>query len=434
MIDYSFFMKNHIETLSQQGIKILKMIWCDNAGLTRAKALSLINIDKTNVPVIGLTTAAQAMPATEDFVVEGAGVDAVGEIWLQPDWSTLYRDPNCSSQAFVMAYLITQNGYWSLCPRYFLVRMEQQILAEYGVRLKIGFEHEFCLRLADQTTPVDQNLYAAANVYTDFADFWEAALMALSMVGIDCLYLHGESAPGQFEISTKAHSPLQSADKAVYAKLILHAVAKAQGYNLTFLPKIDKRFAGSGMHLHWSLWRNNQTLGFDETAQYFMAGVLDHLKSLQAITMPIINSYERLQENSWSGVYQIWGIDNREAAIRVPSSLKSGIFTHFELKAIDGTCNPYLAIGALIACGMAGIAEQIPLPPAINYQPSQNNVLSRLAASLSESLECCTADQTLHKAMGADLHTAYLAVKNHENNACKNLSFEQQVALLFLRY
>ena len=78
-----------------------------------------------------------------------------------------------------------------------------------------------------------------------------------------------------------------------------------------------------------------------------MAGILNHLPALMAITTPSLNSYRRIRPHCWSGAFRCWGFDNREAAIRVPTHPEAPVPTHFELKTVDASSNPYLALGAL---------------------------------------------------------------------------------------
>ena len=100
-------------------------------------------------------------------------------------------------------------------------------------------------------------------------------------------------------------------------------------------------------------------LGLSRLARSFIAGILTHLPALLAVTCPSVNSYLRLAPNTWSSAYTCWGPDNREAAVRVASPFKGRIeaSTNIEVKAVDGSANPYLALGALVVAGLDGISR-----------------------------------------------------------------------------
>jgi glutamine synthetase len=159
------------------------------------------------------------------------------------------------------------------------------------------------------------------------------------------------------------------------------------------------------------------------TARQFIAGVLDHLPGLVALTCASVNSYRRLQPQSWSSAYTCWGPDNREAAIRVasPFSTDAAGSVNAELKACDHTATPSLALGALIAAGLDGIARQLPLPDPVLVDPASLEEeerarlgVRRLPGSLSAALDALAADTVLCDALGPTLLGAFQAVKRLE--------------------
>src|SRR5215470_11130954 len=99
-----------------------------------------------------------------------------------------------------------------------------------------------------------------------------------------------------------------------------------------------------------------QPYGISQLGLNFIGGILDHLPGLLAITCASYNSYHRLQPHFWASAYTAWGPDNREGAVRVASRFKSNEegSANAELKSADASCNPYLAMGALIAAGLDG--------------------------------------------------------------------------------
>src|SRR6185312_2666457 len=143
----------------------------------------------------------------------------------------------------------------------------------------------------------------------------------------------------------------------------VRGVARQVGLLATFAPKPWLDQAGNGAHIHLSLWEHengshtskNLFYAADErghlsqTGKYFIGGVLRHIRGLVALTCASPNSYRRLLPHYWSSAYGAWGFDNREGAVRVPSTFWGHEATsiNIELKCADHSGNPYLAMGAL---------------------------------------------------------------------------------------
>jgi glutamine synthetase len=163
--------------------------------------------------------------------------------------------------------------------------------------------------------------------------------------------------------------------------------------------------------------------GMSALGYHFIAGVLEHLPALVALTCPTFNSYRRLTPHSWSSAYTAWGPDNREAAVRVPSTFASDRAgsTNAELKASDPSSNPYLALGGLIAAGLDGVKRGLKPGEPVLVDPGDlaegersKRRISRLPATLVEALDRLGADPVLTGALGPLLARAFQAVKRSE--------------------
>lgn len=178
------------------------------------------------------------------------------------------------------------------------------------------------------------------------------------------------------------------------------------------------------------------------TVQAFLAGILDHLPGILAITCPSVNSYHRMVENFWAGVYKCWGVDKKEAPLRLTTDTVSKCFNKVELEAIDSTANPHLALAVLIAAGLDGIERQLPLQPPTIGNPAdlseQDRIdcgIERLPASLPAALAALESDPVLCKTLGHRYLQVYLAVRRSEEDYfSKSKSFQDQVAMLLTRY
>ena len=159
-----------------------------------------------------------------------------------------------------------------------------------------------------------------------------------------------------------------------------------------------------------------------------MAGILNHLPALVAITCPSFNSYRRLQPGNWSGSYVCYGPDNREAAVRIASTFwgQEESSTNVELKACDNTANPYLALGAMIAAGLDGVERglvpaegQLALdnPARLDEEERTARGIQRLPNSLDEAVDCLSGDRVLLESLGVPLAEAFVTVRRSEWDA-----------------
>jgi glutamine synthetase len=201
--------------------------------------------------------------------------------------------------------------------------------------------------------------------------------------------------------------------------------------------------------VHLSLWRNGENVLPDadhpgrlsSVARCFVAGILAHLPALMAVTTPSVNSYRRIRPHCWSGAFRCWGFDNREAAVRVPTFPEPPSPTHLELKTVDASANPYLALGAAIAAGLDGVRQGLSLAEPVQVDPgnlaeSERKLrgIDALHRALGDAIVDLEKDDVLREAFGDNLAAAFLAVRQKEWEAMKEWDLEQEVALLVDRY
>ena len=439
-----------VESLESAGVKFLRVAFCDNANVIRAKAIH-IGILKENLTYpVSITAAQQGFPVMFDGVVSDSGLEPVGEIWLAPDWSTLKILPYAPTHAIVIADMIDNElSSWSLCPRAFLKKAIAE-LQEIGIKIKAAFENEFSLlqnNLNQEIIPTDNTLFAATlgiDLNISVIDEITDALIAQDLI-VERYY--PESGPGQHEISIRYGKAILAADHQIIFRETVRGVAIAKGIKASFLPKIFAEQAGNGCHLHLSLWQDENNVTGDGTGKIssitknFIAGILHHLPSLMALTTPSCNSYRRIRPHCWSGAFTAWGYDNREAAIRVPTNPLQPSPTHFELKTIDASANPYLALGAVIYAGLDGIKNNYDPGCSVQIDPGNfseaellSRNISRLPTNLSEAIEFLSRDRFLLEALGSQLSRAYLAIRRAEWNAMQNMELQEEVNLLLERY
>ncbi len=438
-----------IKSLQASKTRFVRVLWCDNANVIRAKAIHLGALEHHQHGV-GISTAQQALPVMFDSPTPDSGLGPVGEIRLMPDWSSLRQLPYAPGHARVMGDMFCDGEPWSVCPRNFL---RQMIVAasQQGITVQAAFENEFYLvqPSVEGPLPSDRTVFASTQAMDRHQTVIDAIADALIAQGIAIEQYYPESGPGQHEISIRYAPVLEAADQQIAFRETIRAIAHQHDLVASFLPKLFPESAGCGCHIHFSLWKDGTNLlskpnapnSLSVLGQQFVAGLLHHLPALMALTTPTPNSYRRLLPHCWSGAFRCWGIDNREAAVRIPSDPAGLGITHVELKTVDASANPYLALGALIAAGLDGIQQQLELPAQVTIDPGrlseserQDRGIDRLPTTLEESLNHLKTNPILLGALGPNLAKAYLAVRQVECEALSKLELAEEANLLLERY
>lgn len=437
-------------SLEASGVRFIRVLWCDNANIIRGKAIHIAALSHHLEHGVGICAAQQAIPVMYDALVPESGLGPVGEIRLVPDWPTLRQLPYAPSHARVIGNMVKNGLPWSLCPRHFLKRMVAEAQAQ-KLEIMAAFENEFYLLQGgvEEILPADDTVFASTYAMDLNQKAIDDIAEALVAQGIPVEQYYPESGPGQHEISVRYTQALSAADRQIAFRETVRAVAMSHGLKASFLPKIFAEQAGSGCHLHLSLWHKGQNLvpdsrgvaGLSRKALAFIGGILHHLPALMVLTTPTPNSYRRIRPHFWSGAFRAWGLDNREAAVRVPTHPASLGPTNFELKTVDASANPYIALGAVIAAGLDGVRRNLEPGEPIAVDPgklSETELNARgidpLPANLGEAIAHFTRNEVLASALGPELNQAYLAVRKAEWEAMKELDLEQEVKLLLERY
>jgi glutamine synthetase len=442
--------KELLQNLDALGVRFVRILWCDNANVIRGKAVHRGTLSDYLKQGVGISAAQQAVPVMYDAPAPGSGLGPVGEVRLVPDWNTFTPLPYARGHARVIGDMVKEGNPWNFCPRNFLKTMIADAKSE-GLEVIAAFENEFYLlrQTPDGIVPADETVFASTLSMDLHQGVIDEIAEALVDQGMLVEQYYPESGPGQHEISILYTNALAAADQQIAFRETVRAIALQHNLTASFLPKIFADKAGSGCHLHLSLWHDGQNLipnletegELSEIARRFIAGILHHLPALMALTTPSTNSYRRIRPYSWSGAFRCWGIDNREAAVRVPSNPEEISPTHFEVKTVDASANPYLALGAVIAAGLDGVRHCLELGEPVAVDPgtiaeSDRSVLGidLLPTNLGESIEQLRADQVLLNALGSELAQAYLAVRKAEWEAMKDFELEAEVKLLLERY
>jgi glutamine synthetase len=208
---------------------------------------------------------------------------------------------------------------------------------------------------------------------------------------------------------------------------VVKTIAQRHGLHATFMPKPIFGIAGSGMHVNTSLFKNGRNMFFDEKdplqlsqeAYWFIGGLMKNMRSITALTNPLVNSYKRLTPGYEAPIYIAWSARNRSPLIRVPAA--RGTATRLELRNPDPSCNPYLALAAILMAGLDGIENRIMPPEPVNRnlfdlcdQDRLKAGIESLPGSLDEAIVEMSESTFAREILGDHIFNKYIEAKLEE--------------------
>jgi glutamine synthetase len=238
-----------------------------------------------------------------------------------------------------------------------------------------------------------------------FHDLRQDMVAELINIGVPIETHHHEvGTAGQAEIDMRFGPLVDMADQIMKYKYVIKNVAYNAGKTVTFMPKPIFQDNGSGMHTHFSLWKDGEPLfagdgyaGLSEMALNAIGGILKHAASILAFAAPTTNSYKRLVPGYEAPVNLAYSSRNRSASVRIPVYSPSPKAKRIEFRCPDPSCNPYLAFPALMMAALDGIQNKIdpgdPMDKDLyDLPPEEKAKIPTTPGSLSESLSALEAD------------------------------------------
>ena len=419
--------------LAGAGVTIVALCWVDNTGVTRAKTVPLGRLERVAGWGVGMSPVFDVFLVNDDITTSKYIGGPGGDLRLLPDLERITPLAGQPGWAWAPVDRYTQEGQaYAGCQRSFTRRMTDQA-AEHGLELRMSFEVEWAVGTEDDGNfrPACTGPAYSMTRVVELSDYSREVVEALERQGITVEQFHPEYAAGQLEISVAAADPVAAADDNVLVRHTIRAVSARHGFQASFAPSVVAGTVGNGGHLHLSVWRDGQNLlaggpgryGLTGDGEAFAGGVLAELPALTAVGAPSAASYLRLVPSHWAGVFQCWGRENREAALRLVtgSAGEQDIRANLEVKCFDLSANPYLAAGSVIAAGLDGIRSGARLPAEIASDPAALTAdelagrgIRRLPQGLPEAADCLDRSPVLRRAMGDPLFEAFLAVRRAE--------------------
>ena len=418
--------------LEAAGVKYALASFVDIHGVSKSKIVPLSHFE-------------QMVHGSELFT--GAALDGVPqevndeEVAAHPDLGSAAILPWNPEVVWYASDLYLQGAPFEACSRGILKR-QVAAAAALGYRFNLGIETEFFVLKEDAdgrplpTSAADTLAKPCYDVrgFLDNYGMLDEIVQAMNGLGWDVYSFDHEDANGQFETDFQYADGLTMADRFTFFRLMVNALAKRRGHFATFMPKPFADRTGSGAHFNMSIASlasgvnlfesesDANGLRLSKLGYQFVAGVLKHAHAISAVIAPTVNSYKRLVRRgnmsgfTWAPIHVSFGSNNRTNMLRVP--LAGG---RIECRAVDMSCNPYLAAALLLAAGLEGIREGLDpgRPHGENmYQHSEASLaamgVTHLPRSLEEAIDAFESDSLAADVFGPLMHATYAKYKRDE--------------------
>jgi glutamine synthetase len=432
--------------LADRGVVAVATSFVDNSGISRVKSVPLDRLPALAAWGAGFSTAFDYFRFDDWIAAPPDGTAPVGDQRIVPDLERLVVLAAQPGWAWAPGERYAQTGEpYPLDSRLLLAGLVDA-LATRRISVLSAIEIEWVVsREGEEYLPAAIGpAYGLARL-TNASDYSRDVLSTLAEQGVAVEQFHPEYADGQLELSVAPESPVYAADTSVLVRNTIRAVGVRHGLRTSFSPKVDAAGVGNGGHVHLSLGRDERNLmaggsgrfGLTDEAIGFAGGILEHLPALLAVGAPSVASYLRLVPQHWAGAYACWGLENREAALRMVTGSRGSEewAANLEVKCFDLHANPYLMLAALLAAGTAGLESDATLPDPVDVDPASLDDetrtargITRLPTTLREALDAFTSDGVLGAAFGDPLTAAIHAVRESELELFEGRSPEEIAA------
>ena len=413
---------NLTRVAAENNIKYFLISFVDLFGVLRSKlvpARAIGEMQKEGAGFAGFAAWLDMTPAHPDM-------------FSIPDPESLIQLPWKPEVAWLAGDLWMDGKEVEASPR---VALKRQIAraAKKGHHMKTGVECEYFLVTPDGAAISDSNDIQEKPCYDQSAlmrryDVISEICDAMIALGWNPYQNDHEDANGQFEMNWDFDEALITADRHVFFKYMVKAIAEKHGMRATFMPKPFANLTGNGCHAHISIWDKmgkknlfhsaRDSLGLSKLAYQFLGGILHNADALAAIFNPTVNSYKRIDAQvtlsgaTWSPNAITYGGNNRTHMVRVPDKGR------FELRLMDGAVNPYLLQAGVLAAGLDGVDNQRDpgKPHDINMYTEGHKLrgVRRLPSNLLDAIRVFEKSKVLKAGLGEELVASYAKLKHLE--------------------
>ena len=400
-----------IRRVKEDDVEFIRLQFTDIFGQLKNVAITASQIEKA---------------VNNQIMIDGSSIEGFVRIqesdqYLRPDldsYTLLPWQPREKRVARLICDVYNPDGTPFVGDPRGVLKRELAVAAELGYSFNVGPECEFFLFQTDEkgrptTSTGDEAGYFDLGPMDRGEETRREICLALEEMGFEIEASHHEVAAGQHEIDFKYADALRAADNIMTFKLAVKTMAQRAGLHATFMPKPVFGINGSGMHTNMSLFRDGKNVFYDpedprglsREAYSFIAGLLEHMEGMTAITNPLVNSYKRLVPGYEAPCYLAWSAGNRSVLIRIPKA--RGSSTRVELRCPDPCCNPYLELAVCLAAGLDGIRRGLTPPEEIADNifamgPAEREArgIASLPGSLKEAVDKMLSDALICATLG----------------------------------
>ena len=417
-----------LKNAKEENVKYVRLCFTDIHGV----------IKNVEVPSSKLEEALD-----NEIMFDGSSIDGFvriqeADMYLRPDYDTWlissWEQTTYGKVAMLICDIYLPNGEAFVGdPRGILKRNVKKMKKLGFSAFNVGLEPEFFLfKLDENGRPTldfnDNGGYFDLAPVDGAEDCRRDIVLELEKIGFNMEASHHEVAPGQHEINFQYDNVVEGSDQLQIFKLIVKNVAKRHGLHATFMPKPLSDINGSGMHTNCSLsdmegnnafCDPNGEIGLSDVCKYFIAGIMRNARAFTAITNPTVNSYKRLIPGYEAPCYVSWSDANRSAMIRIPA--KRGKATRAEIRSVDPSANPYLALSAILASGLEGIEKKLECKDRVYinlYELSRDEResmgIENLPENLKDAIKALKRNSLIQEAIGEHAIDKFVEAKQKE--------------------
>jgi glutamine synthetase len=426
-------MKNYtkeeiLQNAKSENVRYVRLMFTDILG----------TIKSVEIPVGQLETALDGQVMFDGSSIEGFVRIMEADMYLRPDLNTWlihsWEETKYGKVARLICDVYTPDGKPSAAdPRSNLKKVICKMKKLGFSTLNIGFEPEFFLFKLDESNKatlevMDRGGYFDLSPIDGAGDCRRDIVLELEKIGFTIEASHHEVAPSQNEINFEFANIVEACDNVQTFKLVVKNIARRHNLHATFMPKPIAKINGSGMHTNCSLadmdgknafYDEKDEMGLSLVARQWISGILKHSRHFCAITNPTVNSYKRLVPGYEAPCYVSWSEHNRSVMIRIPAT--RGRSTRTEIRSVDTTANPYLAMAVILASGLDAIENKIDLVEPINLnlfelsQPEREKLgVKNLPENLKEAIQLMQEDPLMRETLGDHIFTKFIELKERE--------------------
>lgn len=416
-----------LKDAKEQNVKFIRLQFTDILG----------TIKNVEIPLSQLEKALDNKIMFDGSSIEGFVRIEESDMYLYPDYNTWVIFPWTAEKgkvARLICDIYNPDGTpFAGDPRNNLKRVLKEMEDLGYTQFNLGPEPEFFLfKLNEKNEPtleLNDNGGYFDLAPTDLGENCRRDIvLELEEMGFEIEASHHEVAPGQHEIDFKYADAVTACDNIQTFKLVVKTIARKHGLHATFMPKPLFGVNGSGMHSNLSLFKGKENAFYDpgeeklqlsETAYQFIAGIMKHAPNFTAVTNPTVNSYKRLVPGYEAPCYVAWSARNRSPLMRIPAS--RGLSTRVEVRSVDPSANPYLAMAVLLKAGLDGIKNKLQAPAPVDRniyvmtkEEREEAGIIDLPGTLLQALENLKSDEVMTEALGNHILEHFLEAKEIE--------------------